>query len=46
MDSTSGSLQTPIFIGKNHEYYEYWCLTMKALFIRQDVWDIVHNGYA
>ena len=37
------SLQTPIFIGNN---YEYWSLTMKALFIGQDVWEIVHNGYA
>ena len=47
MASTSGSnmliLQTPIFIGKN---YEYWSLTMKALFRGQDIWDIVQNGYA
>ena len=27
MTSTFGSLQTPLFIGKN---YEYWSLTMKA----------------
>ena len=37
------SLQTPIFPGKN---YEYWSLTMKALFRGQYVRDIVHNGYA
>ena len=43
MDSTSGSLQTPIFIGKN---YEYWSLTMKDLFRGQDVWKIVQHGYA
>ena len=47
MASTSGSnmsnLQTPIFTGKN---CEYWSLIMKALFIGQDVWDIVQNGYA
>ena len=46
MASTSGSnmssLQTPIFIGNN---YEYWSLTMKALFRGQDVWEIVQNGY-
>ena len=36
------SLQTPIFTRNN---YEYWSLTMKALFIGQDVWDIVQNGY-
>ena len=47
MASTSGSnmssLQTPIFIGKN---YEYWSLTMKYLFKVQDVWEIVEYGYA
>ena len=43
MASTSGSLQTPIFTGKN---YEYWSLTMKALFRGQDVWEIVQYGYA
>ena len=43
MDSTSGSLQTPIFTRKN---YEYWSLTMKALFRGQDVWEIVQHGYA
>ena len=47
MDSTSGSnmssLQTPIFTGQN---YEYWSLTMKALFRGQDVQEIVQNCYA
>ena len=42
MDSTSGSLQTPIFTRKN---YEYWSLTMKALFRGQYVWQIVQHGY-
>ena len=37
------SLQTPIFTGKN---YEYWSLTMKALFRGQNVWEIVQHGYA
>ena len=41
--SNMSSLQTPIFTGKN---YEYWSLTMKALFRGQDVWEIVQNGYA
>ena len=36
------SLQTPIFIGNNDVY---WSLTMKDLFIGQDVWEILHNGY-
>ena len=43
MDSTSVSLQTPIFTRKN---YEYRSLTMKALFRRQDVSEIVQHGYA
>ena len=43
MTSTSGSLQTTIFLGNN---YEYWSLTMKALFRGQYVWEIVHHGYA
>ena len=43
MASTSCSLQTPIFTGNN---YEYWSLTMKALFRGQDVWEIVQQGYA
>ena len=46
MDSTSSThmsiLQTPIFSRNN---YEYWSLTMKALFIGKDVWEIVQNGY-
>ena len=25
--------------------YEYWSLTMKAIFISQDVWEIVEKGY-
>ena len=43
MASTFGSLQTPVFTGKN---YEYWSLTMKGLFRGQDVWEIVQYGYA
>ena len=43
MASSSASLQNPIFTGKN---YEYWSLTMKALFRGQDVWEIVQHGYA
>ena len=43
MASTSGSLQTPIFTRKN---YEYWSLTMKDLFIGQDVWELkIKNGF-
>ena len=42
MASTSRSLRTPIFTGKN---YGYWSLTMKVLFRGQDVWKIVQHGY-
>ena len=46
MASTSGShmssLQSPIFIGKN---YEYWSLQIKALFRGQYFWEIIQNGY-
>ena len=41
-DSHISSLRTRIFIGNN---YEYWSLTMKALFRGQDVCKIVKNGY-
>ena len=43
MASTSSSLQTPIFTRNN---YEYWSLTMKALFRGQYVWEIIQHGYA
>ena len=41
--SNMPSFQTPIFTGKN---YEYWSLTMKDLFRGQDVQEIVQHGYA
>ena len=41
--SNLSSLQTPIFIGKN---YEYWSLTMKPLFKGQSVQKIIQYGYA
>ena len=37
------SLQTPNFLGNN---YEYWSLTMKALFRGQYIWEIFQNGYS
>ncbi|KAI5345643.1 hypothetical protein L3X38_013520 [Prunus dulcis] len=42
--STIGNIQNlmPIFYGEN---YEYWSVQMKSLFISQDLWDIVEDGY-
>ncbi|CAL2278753.1 unnamed protein product [Prunus armeniaca] len=42
--STIGNIQNlmPIFDGEN---YEYWSLQMKTLFISQDLWDLVEDGY-
>ncbi|KAI5326674.1 hypothetical protein L3X38_035748 [Prunus dulcis] len=42
--STIGNIQNlmPIFYGEN---YEYWSVQMKTLFISQDLWDIVEDGY-
>ena len=45
MATSSTSLtnpQIPQFNGKN---YDYWAITMKALFSSQDIWDLVENGF-
>lgn len=45
METSSTSLnnpQIPHFNGKN---YDYWSITMKALFLSQDIWDLVENGF-
>ena len=45
MATSSTSLnnpQIPEFNGKN---YDYWAITMKALFSSQDIWDLVENGF-
>ena len=34
--------QIPQFNGKN---YDYWAITMKALFSSQDIWDLMENGF-
>lgn len=33
----------PIFNGEN---YGFWSIKMRTLFISQDLWDLVENGYA
>ena len=47
MASTSTSMglfnpQFPQFNGKN---YDYWAITMTALFASQDLWEIVEDGF-
>jgi len=47
MASTSTSigifnLQLPQFNGKN---YDYWAITMRALFASQDLWELVDDGF-
>ena len=32
----------PLF---EEENYDFWCIKMKTLFINQDVWDLVGNGF-
>ena len=37
-----GNTQLPQFNGKN---YDYWEITMRALFASQDLWELVENGF-
>ena len=34
--------QLPQFNGKN---YEYWAITMRALFASQNIWELVEHGF-
>ena len=36
-----GNTQLPQFNGKN---YEYWAITMRAMFSSQDLWEVVEDG--
>ena len=37
-----GSVHLPQFNGKN---YDYWSITMKALFTSQELWELVEDGF-
>ena len=37
-----GNAQLPQFNGKN---YDYWAITMRALFASQDLWEFVEDGF-
>ena len=39
---SSQPFSTPLFEGEN---YDFWCVKMKTLFMSQDVWDLVENGF-
>ena len=37
-----GNVQLPQFNGKN---YDYWAITMRAMFVSQDLWELVEDGF-
>ena len=37
-----GNIHLPQFNGKN---YDYQSITMRALFVSQDLWEFVENGF-
>ena len=37
-----GNIHLPLFNGKN---YDYWLITMRALFVSQDLWEFVEDGF-
>ena len=37
-----GNIHLPLFNGKN---YDYWSITMRALFTSQDLWEFVEDGF-
>lgn len=37
-----GNTQLPQFNGKN---YDYWAITVRALFSSQDLWELVEDGF-
>ena len=37
-----GNVQLPQFNGKN---YDYWAITMRAMFASQDLWEFVEDGF-
>jgi len=36
-----GNTQLPQFHGKN---YDYWAITMRALFASQNLWELIEDG--
>ena len=37
-----GNVHLPQFNGKN---YDYWSITMRALFVSQELWELVEDGF-
>jgi len=45
MVTSSTSLTNPQIPHFNRKNYDYWAITMKALFSSQDIWDLAENGF-
>ena len=37
-----GNIHLPMFNGKN---YDYWSITMRALFVSKELWELVEDGF-
>ena len=42
IEMSIGNTQLPQFNGKN---YDYWAITMRAMFVSQDLWELVEDGF-
>ena len=45
MEATSTSLTNPQIPQLHGKIYDYWAITMKAMFSSQDIWELVENGF-
>ena len=45
MAATSTSLNNPQIPQLNGKNYDYWAITMRALFASQDIWEMVEQGF-
>ena len=41
----ASNLVQPQIFKLTKDNYENWCIQMKALFVSQDLWEIVNDGY-
>ena len=45
MAATGTSLENPQLPQFNEKNYDYWDITMRALFSSQDIWELVEQGF-